>query len=97
MAQFDVHHVDDMLVVDCQSDLLASLNTRVVIPLLKNENAPKSAERLNPVIEINGSSYVMATQFVATVPKNALGKPVVSLAARNIEIIGTMDFLLTGV
>lgn len=97
MAQFDVHRVDGVLVVDCQSDLLASLNTRVVIPLLERDAGLKPATRLNPVLDVEGSPYVMATQFIATVPAQLLGSAIASLAARNIEIIGAMDFLLTGV
>ncbi|CAH0353226.1 MAG: CcdB family protein [Sphingobium sp.] len=97
MAQFDVYRFEGTLVLDCQSDLLAYLNTRVVVPLLEHSTELNPAARLNPAFEIQGRSYIMATQFVATVSASNLSEPVTSLADHHINIIGAMDVLLTGV
>jgi len=74
MARYDIHPVpvDSGFLLDVQSDLLEDLNTRVVIPLMLKTHAPKAAERLNPVFEINGSQYVLVTQFLSSVPASIL-------------------------
>ena len=99
LAQFDVHRLkaSDSLVVDCQSGLLAHLNSRFVVPLIPRERAPAPAQRLNPIIAILDRDHVMVTQFAAAVPQSELGDIVTSLASRSFEIIGALDVLLSGV
>ena len=97
MAQFDVHRLGDGLVLDCQADLLDHLNSRFVVPLLPLDEAPKPAKRLNPIFEVDGKDYVMATQFAAAVQRKDLGKVVISLADRGLEITGAVDVLISGV
>ncbi|WP_246811302.1 CcdB family protein [Mesorhizobium sp. AA22] len=50
--------------LDVQADLLKSLNTRVVIPLMP-PTAPVPGRRLNPTFTINGSDHVMVTEFIS--------------------------------
>ena len=97
MAQFDVHRLKDMLVVDCQSNLLDRLESRLVAPLLSKQIAPQTAQRLNPIFEIRGAEYVMLTQAAAAVPRHELGVVVASLADRSYEITGALDVLISGV
>ena len=54
MARFDVHasRRGGLLLLDCQANVLSSLNTRFVVPLQPEATAPKAARRLNPVFEI---------------------------------------------
>ena len=40
-------------------------NTRVVVPLLPLEDAPKPAATLNPLFDIDGVEHVMVTQYMA--------------------------------
>ena len=47
-------------------------------------------------IEIEGKAVVMSTQEMAGVPLGALGKKIGSLANRRSEILGAVDFLVTG-
>src|SRR6476661_4430084 len=84
LAQFDVHRLkeSDSLVVDCQSELLAHLNSRLVVPLMPWQRAPVPAHRLNPIVEVLDRDYVMVTQFAAAVPQTELGDIVISLANR---------------
>ncbi len=96
MAQFDVHSLDDVFLLDCQSNLLSGLNTRLVVPLISVEKAPKPADRLNPVLDANGQKWVMMTQYLAAVPVKPLGQAIGSCAVHHIEIIGAIDFLMTG-
>jgi len=97
LAQFDVHRLGSGLVVDCQSDLLTHLNTRVVVPLIPRDQAPMPAHRFNPVFSIDGAAHVMDTQFVSAVERRALGPIVASLADRSFEITGAIDVLISGV
>ena len=98
MAQFDVHHFGNAaLVVDCQADLLAQLDSRFVAPLVAETDAPRVAARLNPIFEINGTRYVLLTQAAASVRNRELGEVVASLADRSFEVTGALDVLINGV
>lgn len=99
VAQFDVYasRAGGVLLLDCQADLLAHLNTRLVAPLLPADRAPKPAGRLNPVFDIGDESHVMMTQYVAAIELHELGRKVASLADRDREIMNALDILLTGV
>lgn len=98
MARFDVFPNEDGngYLLDIQADILSSLNTRVVVPLMAPEDAPTPAKRLNPTFEINGETVVMVTQFMAAVPVSILKEPVASLEAQHLEIIDAVDFLMQG-
>lgn len=99
MARFDVHAMrrGGGLVVDCQADLLDGLTTRVVVPLIAENAAPRPARHLNPVLTLGGVRYVMMTQFLSAVEVGELGPKVGSLADEGETVLGALDFLLTGV
>lgn len=82
--------------VDIQADLLSHLNTRVVVPLMPLDIAPKPAGTLNPVFEIEGASVAMVTQFMAAVPVQILKSPMLSLESRRNDITAAVDFLFQG-
>lgn len=98
MAKFDVYArlSDPGLLLDCQADILSDLNTRFVVPLLREGDAPRPAARLNPTFEIEGERYVMLTQFAAAVPTRVLGRKVASLIDENTKIASAIDMLLSG-
>lgn len=83
-------------VVDVQTNLLDGLTTRVVAPLRPAASAPTPAKLLNPVVEIDGETHVMVTQFISAVPVRALGKPTGELAERADEITRAVDMLSQG-
>ena len=97
MAQFDVHRLGSGIVVDCQSSLLDAIDSRFVVPLVPAEGAPKAAQRLNPIFEIDGVTHVMLTQAAGAVRRNELGPVVTSLAEHSFEITGALDVLISGV
>lgn len=98
MAQFDVYRGrQDELLLDCQSDALAYLGTRLVAPLIPIERAPERRPRLNPVFEIDGADYSMVTQHAAAVHASELRAKVTDLDRHRFDIIGAFDMLLTGV
>ncbi len=83
-------------VLDVQADLLQDLGTRVVVPLLPPDLAPKPARGLNPAFDIDGQPYLMLTQFIAAMPAKELRAPVLSLDARSNDIMRALDMLLIG-
>lgn len=99
LAQFDVYRLNSSgtLVIDCQSDLLEQLNTRLVVPLLPRDAAPMPARRLNPVFMIGGEDHVMVTQFAAAVERRELADVVFTLRDLSFEVIGALDVLISGV
>ncbi len=73
MAQFDIFRMaDGELVVDVQTELLGSFDTRVVVPLMLPDEAPIRHPRLNPVVVIGDQTYVMVTQYMIAVDRHEL-------------------------
>ena len=105
MAQFVVYQNKNVntkkvfpLLLDVQSNLLDSLQTTVVIPLIKYEsNKEKQLGRLTPVLSIDGVDYLTVTPQLAGIAKKELGKEVCNMIAFRTEIINAMDFLIAGV
>lgn len=104
MARFDVYRnptrgaADVPWLLDVQADLLGDLGTRVVIPLRRAERFPdaRPPAELMPVVEVEGSRYVVETPKLAAVPARALKMPVCSLTDRGADITGALDFLFQG-
>ena len=98
MARFDVYANPDGIgyIVDVQADLLDSLKTRVVVPLLPVDEAPKPARRLNPVFEVEGVSHVFVTQYLATVPRAILRDVVLHLGDDAAQMTDAIDFVMQG-
>lgn len=103
MAQFDVYKNSNSAtnktypyVLDVQNNLLDSLATRVVVPLASEKKVGTPMARLNPCFEIEGKRVVMSTAELAGVSKQSLGKKVASLISRRNEILGALDFVITG-
>lgn len=100
MARLDVHKLrragPEQLVVDVQSNFLDRLRTRAVVPLLLATAAPPPLPDLNPVFEINGASYLMATQLLAAIDRAELRPAIGSLDAYHDTITRALDVLLHG-
>lgn len=105
MPQFTVHRNPNPdtkaacpLLLDVQSDLVADLNTRVVVPLCPaSAMKGKLIKTLTPVFEIGGKQYAMLTPQLAGVSKQQVGVKVADLAQRRDEIIAALDLLITGI
>ncbi len=104
MAQFDVYlnpNADTRDVIpyllDVQSDLMDTLATRVVVPLVAAEEMGLAAKHLNPQFKIKGEPVVMSTAELAGIPIRSLGDKVASLKNRRDEIIAALDLLFTGI
>jgi len=104
MAQFDVYRnlnpdTNRLIpyLLDVQADLLDRLATRAIVPLVMAAEMGKPAQHLNPQFEIEAFPVIMSTAELAGVPKRVLGEKVLSLRDKRDEIIGALDFLLTGI
>jgi len=98
MARFEVYEstADAGFLLDVQSPLLSSLNTRIVVPLMPEAEAPRPAKRLNPVFEIGTARYVMVTQFMASIPAAELRRRIGSLEHAHEDIIAALDMIFLG-
>ncbi len=100
MAQFDVYEnlnekskQNIPYLLDIQNDILKDLTTRVVIPLIITN---KAINFLNPKFTINQIDVILSTTELASIPMEILGNKVCSLKDKREEIIGAVDFLVTG-
>jgi toxin CcdB len=104
MAQFDVYLNPNAAtrkaipyLLDVQADLLDTLATRVVAPLVMEEEMGLAARHLNPQFKIKGVAVVMSVAELAGVPTRSLGDKVTSLKSKRDKIIAALDLLFTGI
>ena len=101
--QCDVHRNEDdasgeiPFLLDIQANLLADLQTRVVVPLIRAGAFGRTATRLHPRFTIDGQDVVMATHLLAAVRRQILGDPVASLRDQRDIVISAIDVLWSGV
>jgi toxin CcdB len=100
MAQFDVYknpnpHTNKEIpyLLDIQHDILQSLNTRVVVPLIINMTP---AKHLNPIFTIEETNVVMSSAELAAILESDLGEYICSLKEYRTDIINSIDFLISG-
>jgi toxin CcdB len=103
MSQFDVYenpqaetHQVVPYLLDVQADLLDSLATRVVVPLVRVAAPDKVIKHLNPQFLVGQTTVFMSTAELAGISVSSLGRKVASLKDRRDDIIAALDFLLTG-
>ncbi len=101
MAQFDVYKDGKSghypLLLDVQADLLAHLDTRVVVPLAPKRRYPARPMRiLNPVFTFRSTEYVAVFQELAAISASELGELQGSAAMHRAELIAALDFIFTG-
>lgn len=95
--QFEAFRTAGTLVVVIQSDLLEAMQTRVVVPLLPETAGVPAMRGLNPAVRVEGQSFRLMPQLMATLTLAELGPPVGSVAAARDEIVRAIDTLLAGV
>ena len=106
MPQFTVHRNRNAatkarfpLLLDVQTDLLAGLATRVVVPLAPVTEATRRAtlRNLTPLCKVDSKDYVMTTPQLAGIATRELGPPVADLSADRQVILAALDLLFTGI
>ncbi|MCX8114746.1 MAG: CcdB family protein [Burkholderiaceae bacterium] len=83
--------------LDVQSDFIASLATRVVVPLRTRDTFPTPLDVLNPAFDIDGKTVIMDTAALAALPRAALRTEVADLRSRRLQIDNALDFLFQGI
>lgn len=105
MGQFDVYANTDKdtnkiypYFVDIQNTMLDMLNSRVVIPVTPIKKSDKNyPDHLCPTIKINSKSYALLTHQITSVSSGFLKRKGGSILSNRDEIIGAIDFLVTGI
>jgi toxin CcdB len=105
VAQFDLHanpvksqREDIPWCVDIQSDLLAGLSTRLVIPLALRKHAPTSSpRRLCPLVLWEGESFVALPQMMAPFRHKDLGTAYGNVRAHGNDLVAAVDAVISGV
>lgn len=84
--------------LNVQCDLFSDLQTRVVVPLTKLTSLRKRPIKdLTPIIEVEGSKYLLLTPQLAGVAVTELGQSLGVFSSQRDEIVAALDFLITGV
>lgn len=85
------------LLLDVQSDIIDSIDSRVVIPLTPVRTYDgKIVKRLNPILQIEGDDYLMMAHELAGVPLSVLGEEVCRLDKQRGAIRAALDFVFDG-
>ena len=104
MAQLDVYananpasRTAIPFLLDVQAEVLASLGTRVVVPLYRADQAPaRGITHLTPRLDFQGQTYVAMVPELAGVPRRALGPLAGNLGAQRELLLAALDLVITG-
>ncbi|TBR43544.1 plasmid maintenance protein CcdB [Marinomonas agarivorans] len=105
MAQFDVYLNPSKTtkkylpyLLDIQSPLLSDLSSRIVIPLgFKSAFKNEAMDRLTPEVSYEGAQFLILTPQLSSVPLSILKEPIGTLSHFRNEIIGSLDFAISGI
>ena len=85
------------LLLDVQSDLLAGMGTRVVVPLVRFSALGESAlATLTPALTVEGERYAALTPQLAGIAASELGAIVADVSGERSSILAALDLLITG-
>jgi toxin CcdB len=99
MACFDVYEIKRTVsryVVDVQADVLASLATRVVVPLLPVSRTTNRFRDLNPLVSIGTEALVFFPQLILTTFKKELRQQIFQVITERDDLTRALDMLLCG-
>ncbi|MBJ6981360.1 MULTISPECIES: CcdB family protein [unclassified Luteimonas] len=83
--------------LDVQSNLIETIGSRVVVPLVTVERAGGVMERLMPSLLVGDRHMVMDTPQVMGVPMRMLGKQAADLSHERDAILAAIDMLTHGI
>ena len=78
-----------------QSDLISGLRSTVVAPLVLRQDMV-GAQRLNPLMTVEGREYWLAMHELFAIERRMLGTTVASVADQRDAVIAALDLLFTG-
>jgi len=98
MARLDVYRPEGGAgyLLDCQSDMMFHLETKLMVPLFLHEDAPMPVGRLNPVFVVDGVRVVMMTQYASAMRTSQIGMHVARLDREHDAVRDAFDTLLVG-
>lgn len=105
MSQFNVYRNKNAAtrkqypyLLNVQNNLFDDLKTVVVIPFIRKKASTQNPIKyLMPVFTIEDSECILLTPQMAGVPKSQLGTIVEDLSQFRSEIIGSIDFIISGI
>lgn len=105
MAQFDVYHNPSKtsknyypFLVDIQCSFISEIATRIVVPLGKRSAFGNEAMKgLTPEVTYEGEKLLLLIPQISSIPAKQLKKPIGSLSHLRDQIIGALDFAVTGI
>jgi len=83
--------------LDVQSDLIGTIGSRVVVPLITMERAGLVMDRLMPCLAVDGRQLVMDTAQIMGVPARMLGAQAADLSHERQAILAAIDMLTHGI
>ncbi|HBY2168558.1 TPA: plasmid maintenance protein CcdB [Klebsiella pneumoniae] len=85
--------------IDVQADMLAHLNTRLVMPLTQKANSNSQVKALTPIITIDQIDYVvLATMITTTDVKNLKDEDAVMDASHlRDQLVSAIDMMILGI
>lgn len=100
MARYDIYRNPDPaeaealpFLLDVQNEHIDGLATRVVIPLRPAQGFGPRADRLHPLLDVEGQGLVLDTAALAAVPRSWLRERVGNLRAHHVPIQTALDTL----
>ena len=103
MAQFDVYTnpmVDQRTRIpywlDLQSDHIAQLQTRVIIPLRNAKTTGLRIEGLQPMVNVAKQSLCADVPSLASFPSRLLKNPIARIDVNRHELISALDYMISG-
>ena len=103
MAQFDVYTnpmADQRARIpywlDLQSDHIAQLGSRVIIPLRTLSSMGLRIDGLQPLVMVGHQELCADVPSIASFPAKLLKTPHASIAAQQHDLIAALDYLLSG-
>ena len=105
MAQFDVYQNPNPssrqaypYILDLQSDLIESLDSRIVAPLTWHDSLRDAQlKRLTPKVSFNNQGLLIQIPQLTSMPAKSLKNPIGTLSHLRDEIIAAVDFAITGI
>jgi len=83
--------------LDVQSDLIETVGSRVVVPLVTVERAGGVIGRLMPCLDVGERRVVMDTAQIMGIPVRMLGKRAADLSHERHAILAAIDLLTHGI
>ncbi|HFT6283117.1 TPA: CcdB family protein [Escherichia coli] len=85
--------------IDIQAEMLAHLNTRLVMPLTPKDNSNSQVKTLTPVININQVDYVVLTTMITTTDAKNLNSDNVVMDASYLrdKLVSAIDMMILGI